>query len=237
MFRKWSIIFLVLLLAMSVVGFMADNQGTTSTDDRTSVQNTFDAEEPEGENDDPDEGDDSLTEEKLPFEENPQEGSSNPEDNAVMQNNPSVKAQPDEISVDEEMPVVGEANDALPENNYRLIINGKEIVEPHYGYLDTDKQYSAVPVLLICRELGAEVVWLDEYVVQISYHDEQTLIDIRQEWFGIPLPPGCYGMTREVIDGEILMDRPSSTAIIRFQMKANIFEDFETGVITVISMD
>ena len=109
----------------------------------------------------------------------------------------------------------------------KLIVNGKDITEGNYVYINVEKEQAEVPLLAIVKELGAEVVWIDENIVEISYEDKSFQIDKRDKDFGYEIPPGGGRKVRKAVEHDLIFDDQSIMPILRELTNSYISVDFE----------
>lgn len=120
---------------------------------------------------------------------------------------------------------------------YKLIVNGKNFgdvkVNPEYGYLE-------LPLLAIMKELGAEVEWLDEAIVKLTfdnnnyYFDTENGILKKNDWPGNILYEYCGGghpPYYKVVDDEVIVDNRSANWLIINEMRATL--SWDKGVLTI----
>lgn len=117
-------------------------------------------------------------------------------------------------------------------NNCTLVVNGRDITDGVYVYLNTDNYDVEIPLTAVMKELGANVEWKDEHTVAIEHNGDEVVIDITEEAFGIPLPPGATHYARNIVDGEIIIDSTSVNGLIRW-MGAYVRIDYENRIVEI----
>ena len=118
----------------------------------------------------------------------------------------------------------------------KLIVNGKDITEGNYVYIDVEKEQAEVPLLAIVKELGAEVEWIDENIVEISYGDKSKQIDKNDKFLGIMIAPGGKSAVRKQIDNDFIYDNGSIFRMLRAWFNADITVDYKKMIVEVYYM-
>lgn len=121
-------------------------------------------------------------------------------------------------------------------SNCTLLVNNKNITNKSYAIIDCQNMNTDIPLLLIIQELGGKVFWKNESIVCIKYNGEQIEIDVTKKDFGIPIPPGTKQAIRKITNGEIRIDSVSVRGFFRNIMNATIDVDYNTLVISIVSM-
>ena len=116
--------------------------------------------------------------------------------------------------------------------NGKLFIDGKEI--EYDCVINKETREAELPLLTIVNELGAETEWLSSTKVRISYDDDETELDTKEDMFGWYIPPGTIGAVRKVEQNEIIMDSTSVCALIVYWFHHTVDIDFEKNVINVV---
>lgn len=68
--------------------------------------------------------------------------------------------------------------DSSVQSPYKLIVDGKEVDCHGYLVIDESNYVTELPVLTIMKALGADIEWLDEESVLITYDGKEYLLDI-----------------------------------------------------------
>lgn len=115
------------------------------------------------------------------------------------------------------------------ENAVRLIVNGKDITEGNYVSIDDEYGTAEVPVTAIMEELGAEVTWQSDTKVVIMHNGREIVIDMNEEMYGLPFPPGARNCERKKVGDDIIFD--DNSAIVYMELSIKI--DYENRTVTV----
>lgn len=68
--------------------------------------------------------------------------------------------------------------DVSVQSPYKMVIDGNEIECRGYLVINESERFAELPVFTIMKALGADIEWLDESSVLITYHDKEYLLDI-----------------------------------------------------------
>ena len=118
----------------------------------------------------------------------------------------------------------------------KLIVNGKDITEGNYVYINVEKEQAEVPLLAIVKELGAEVEWIDENIVEISYEDKSKQIDKNDKFLGIMIAPGGKPAVRKQIDNDFVYNSGAIFSLLRAWFNADITVDYKKMIVEVYYM-
>lgn len=123
------------------------------------------------------------------------------------------------------------------ENNCKLIVNGKDITEGNYVKIDYENQQAEIPVLAICRELGADIKWIGKIAI-ISYNDKMQIVDTTVSDFGLLILPGSSKAVRKMSGGDAIIEDDSfSWYFIRGMMEVEYVIDYEAATISVYTIE
>ena len=115
----------------------------------------------------------------------------------------------------------------------KLVVNGKDITEGNYVYINVEKEQAEVPLLAIVKELGAEVVWIDENIVEISYEDKSFQIDKNDKYLGFMIAPGGKPAVRKQIDNDFVYNSGAILSLLRTWFNADITVDYKKMIVEV----
>lgn len=121
-------------------------------------------------------------------------------------------------------------DDVIQTEGYVLKINNANICNIKFN----GKSFE-VPLLLISRTLGANIVWESKNKITVKYLDSSVEFDTTDSTLGILVPPGAEGVVRRVEKNELFFDDVSVRGYIRHFLKAEINIDFEEKVFEIIN--
>ena len=116
--------------------------------------------------------------------------------------------------------------------NGKLFIDGKEI--EYVCVINKEKREAELPLLTIAEQLGADIEWLNDTKVCISYDGHKEELDTNEEGFGWYPPPGTIGAVRKVEEHEIIMDSTSVSALIGYWFHVAINVDYQNNIVNVV---
>jgi len=115
-----------------------------------------------------------------------------------------------------------------------LIVNEK-VIKDNRIKIDLEHNNAEIPLLLVLKELGANIKWYNDSVVNIRYKGKTITIDITDEWFGILPPPGTEKAKRYFKDDEMIVDIVSFRGLLNNFMGASF--SFDETTIYIKSVD
>lgn len=127
----------------------------------------------------------------------------------------------------------------VPQDQCRLIVNGKDITQSAYVSIDYSVYTVEIPVLAIFRELGydAQMQYVEETDSYIALIDQETiLLDTQYDDYGLHAwIPTKY--VRRMQDGDFIVDSRSLANSVYWQYNIDINVDYHSGIVYVDSFD
>lgn len=132
--------------------------------------------------------------------------------------------------------------DVSVQSPYKMIVDGNEVDCDGYLVIDEPKHITELPVLTIMKALGADIEWLDEESVLITYDSKEYLLDIpnislsERGGFGnyIAPPPGssenCYKF-----DGDEFVVSGIAFAYFLKKINVNMTIDYDNLIVYIES--
>lgn len=138
-----------------------------------------------------------------------------------------------ELPVDEEL---------LKNTNAQLIVNGNDITEGNYAYIDYEKENTVLPVTTVLKALGAKIEWypLGEHAgigrsrVYFYLNGKGIYFDTFSK--GVTLDTGQTDVVRMKVGNELYLDVDSIETMLYQGLGVIIDVDYENGIINVKSM-
>lgn len=136
------------------------------------------------------------------------------------------------------------AKEELAKVNCRLIVNGNEITETNYAYINQDAKNAELPVVAIIKALGGTVEWLpcepypieNRCIVRVRFNGGEAEFDTSKSDFGLGFLSKTPGLTREVMGNDIIIDSRTVDGILYHTMGINVKIDYETCIIYVYAL-
>lgn len=114
-----------------------------------------------------------------------------------------------------------------------LYINGIEITDNDCVVVKSEIENAELPLLTIMEELGADIRWINDRIVEIEYDDIILTIDTTSNDFGIPSAPGNQYVVRKKVGNEIVFDLNTTQILLKNMLKANISVDYDNLIVNV----
>ena len=111
----------------------------------------------------------------------------------------------------------------LVENNYKLIVKGKEIHTKYFIDFNDELKYAELPLTTIMQELGATIIWQDDSWAQIWLNGEEYCLNATagimnkagETVIVLSVAPGSrHGSIYRAVDGEFIIDSDSAKLLI-----------------------
>ena len=129
--------------------------------------------------------------------------------------------------------------------NLCLSVNGKTLKKDDCVVIHKDERFAEIPLIAVLKELGATVVWKNQYVAQITYNDtnytlctnENSLIeDGSKKGNLIAPPPGTpHKPVFKVTDNDFVVDTHSLGRFFKL-IGVEISIDYENNTIDILSL-
>lgn len=116
-------------------------------------------------------------------------------------------------------------------DNYRLIVNGKDITEGKYIFIYEDDT-AELPFVAVMEALGVKIDRQGD-IFTFVFEDYTLTLDIGKRDFGLPMPPGSTKCIRKIYDGEIVIDSTSASYFIAVKMGADMKIDYNEKTVTI----
>ena len=127
----------------------------------------------------------------------------------------------------------------VPQDQCRLIVNGKDITQSAYISIDYSVYTAEIPVLAIFRELGydAQMQYVEETDSYIALIDQKTiLLDTQYDDYGLPAWRSTK-YVRRMQDGDFIVDSRSLVNSVYWQYNIDINVDYHSGIVYIDSFD
>ena len=124
--------------------------------------------------------------------------------------------------------------------NCRLIVNGLDITDGNYVYINHQSRNTELPILAILRALGHETeVKYNEAtgIYEGIVNQTNVLFTTAEEDFGIPLPYLRSGCIRYMDGEEFYLDSDSVESLLYWSYNMEIVVDYDNSIIYVESYD
>lgn len=133
----------------------------------------------------------------------------------------------------------------LDKVNCRLIVNGVDITEGNYVYINHEEKNAELPVTAIVKALGGSVQWYpcepypikDRCIVALTLNGSTKTYDTSKSDFGIGYLEGVSGLTRKVLGSEIVIDRETIYTSFYHLFNTTIVIDFDQSTVYVDSFN
>lgn len=129
--------------------------------------------------------------------------------------------------------------------NLCLSVNGNTIKKNDCVMIHKDERFAEIPLIAVLKELGATVVWKNQFVAQITYNDinytlstnENSLIeDGSKKGNLIAPPPGTpHKPVFKVIDNDFVVDTHSLGRFFKL-IGVEILIDYENALVDIVSL-
>jgi len=105
-----------------------------------------------------------------------------------------------------------------------LIVNGNDITDGNYVKIDIAYRLALLPLMATFEELGADVKWIDNATISITYNAKEYVLDTGAVSFidveenkNIPLflDGGTGYAFFQIIDNDLILDSPTMNIILR----------------------
>ena len=125
--------------------------------------------------------------------------------------------------------------------NCRLIVNGTDITDGNYVYIDHENCTAELPVIAIAKALGADIQWLpcqpypikDRCLINVSFKDGCLELDTSKTNFGFVTNVDEAAGVRRVVGNDVIIDSASLSGLFFHGFKTNIRIDFDTSVVYI----
>ena len=124
--------------------------------------------------------------------------------------------------------------------NCRLIVNGLDITEGNYVYINHNSRNTELPILAILRALGYETeVKYNETtgVYEGIVNQTSVLFTTSEDDFGVPIPYLRSGCIRYTDGKEFYLDSASVESILYWSYNIEMAVDYDDSIIRVQSYD
>lgn len=133
------------------------------------------------------------------------------------------------------------SSEELDKVNCKLIVDGKDITEGNYVYINHEQSNAELPVIAIVKALGGKVEWLpckpypikDRCIVAITLNGATAKYDTSASDFGIGFLTGVSGLARKVMGNEVIIDSRTLDSYFYHVFQTVIRVDYKDSVIYV----
>lgn len=133
----------------------------------------------------------------------------------------------------------------LDKVNCRLIVNGADITENNYVYINHEEKNAELPVSAIVEALGGSISWSpcqpyplkDRCIWEITLNDGVASYDTSKSDFGIGYLTDVAGLTRKAFPNEIIVDAETLDTFFYHAFDVQIIVDYKNAVVYVNSLD
>jgi len=122
----------------------------------------------------------------------------------------------------------------------RLIVNGVDITEENYVYIDHEAFNAHIPVTAVFQALGYNAEFrydetTDSYAIIID--NSIILMDTREEDFGWYIPNGVESCIRQISENDLIVDTQSLITRMYWMWNARIMVDYKEATINIKTVD
>lgn len=128
------------------------------------------------------------------------------------------------------------------ENNCKLLLNNKEICNDCYVNINFEQRYAELPVIKILTEMGASVIWHNEFSANIVINDNEYVLNTNEttlKKYGakanllVVAPGSNHGMISKKVSGDFICDSDTLLYFFVYEIGAKINIDYEQALINI----